>query len=231
MIVMPANNTHWLVHYWAGRYGNLGHLYSPDRYTEPMPHLPYVLDNGAWGSIKNGLEWDPVKLAKHFQRYASKSIRPQWVVCPDVVGDAAKTFELWSLWHSRFAWENVPVFLAVQDGMTVEDVERLAISPDGIFVGGSTEWKWQTARHWCANFKRVHVARVNGLRTLKLCKEWGAESCDGTGWFMGRSAQLVHLGEFLSEQAGIHEPMEVERVVYESRLKNKVHGCLPLEVA
>jgi len=32
---------------------------------------------------------------------------------------------------------------------------------------------------------RVHVGAINSLKNLLRCKELGAESCDGTGWFRG----------------------------------------------
>ncbi len=46
-MVMPANNTSWLVHYWAGLYGGLGHLYSPSRSEQPFPHLPGYFEGEA----------------------------------------------------------------------------------------------------------------------------------------------------------------------------------------
>lgn len=78
-----------------------------------------------------------------------------------------------------------PAF-AVQDGMVAADVPREAAV---IFVGGSTEWKWEMAEAWCKNFPRVHVARVNTVRQLRLCTGWGAESVDGTGWFHHKQRQ------------------------------------------
>lgn len=239
MVVMPANNTCWLVHYWAGRYGGLGHLLSPARKETLVPHLPRALDNGAYSafirSLKSGVlsifEWDAAAFIAHCERYAfaPEFLRPIWVVCPDMVGDAAGTLYLWECWAEWIRDElHLPVALAVQDGMTVEMVKALRIQPDVIFVGGTTEWKWSTYAIWAANFPRVHVGRVNGIDGLNKCEEAGVESVDGTGWFRGRPAQILELGYFLAKQAGFPRDPDVATMVRYSRLKGREQGCLPL---
>ena len=231
MVVMPANNTCWLVHYWGGRYGNLGHLYSPSKRTPPNPCLPYLLDNGAYGAFSTGRAWDEVAFIAHVEYYAFKPLRPLGVVVPDVVANAEATIELWNLWAPVLKEKyHLKVYLAVQDGMTVEIVKALEVQPDGIFVGGTTEWKWETVAIWAASFPVVHVGRVNSLEKLLLCWELGIASCDGTGWFRGRPEQIYQLGEFLMTQAGFDEINELRRIVYHSRLSHNSQDCLPLEV-
>ncbi|MEQ1934666.1 MAG: hypothetical protein ABL962_12450 [Fimbriimonadaceae bacterium] len=229
---MPANNTHWLVHYWAGIYGNLGHLYGPARTENPMPHLPYALDNGAFGAFTQKREWDAEAFVKHVERYAFHALRPQWCVVPDVVADREATLAKWSQWApvlmDRY---HLSLALAVQDGMTIEDVIPLDPAPDIIFVGGSTEWKWETVPMWCASWSRVHVGRVNTGDALRICKKAGAESCDGTGWFRGRPEQIKQLGYFLCEQAGLADEKDVDYMVRHSRLKGTDQKVLPLEAA
>jgi hypothetical protein len=78
--------------------------------------------------------------------------------------------------------------------MTPADVRQLA--PDVVFVGGSTEWKWETAEMWCREFPRVHVGRVNSPRRLYELESWGCESCDGTGWNRGDRKQTAGLEEW-----------------------------------
>jgi len=234
MLVMPSNNTCWLVHYWAGRYGGLGHLISPERGYVPMPHLPYALDNGAYGAFTRGEPWDPDAFERHIERYAFSSLRPLWCVVPDVVADAAATLVMWDRWAERIHSEyHLPLAVAVQDGMSPADVRALDPKPEVVFVGGSTAWKWKTAPDWCAAFPRVHVGRVNTDRQLAKCLAMGAESCDGTGWFRGRAKQIAQLGHFLREQAGRTSDAdreEVEGMVFHSRTLNRRQGSLPLEV-
>ncbi len=235
MIVMPANNTCWLVSYWQGLYGGLGHLYGPDRFTQPTPHLPYVLDNGAFGAFKSGKPWSGESFSNHVEKYAHGAIRPQWVVVPDVVGNAVQTVALWRIWAPILRTEHeLTLALAVQDGMIPDDVRKLEVKPDVIFVGGSTEWKWATMAEWCQEFPRVHVGRVNTEKYLSLCATAGAESCDGTGWFRGRKAQIIELGRFLAKQSGKwneDEEIEIRRIVAGSRVLNRDQKHFALEVA
>lgn len=76
-----------------------------------------------------------------------------------------------------------PVALAVQDGMSITQVKNVRPTPDVIFVGGSTQFKWRTLRDWTTNFSHVHVGRANGGRRLWEVHRSGAESSDGAGWF------------------------------------------------
>ena len=218
MTVMAADSLNWLVHYWAGRYGSLGHLYSPSGSRRPMPHLPYAIDNGAYKCFTDGVEWSPEPFLRLVDRYAHESIKPLWVTVPDVVGDRDRTIERWHEWAPRLRSEfNVRLALAVQNGMVPADVNGLELLPDVIFVGGTTEWKWATVDVWATQFARVHVGRVNGARDLARCAGAGVESCDGTGWFHGRALQAIDLGEFLMWQSGFNELPAVHQMVNRTR--------------
>ncbi len=232
MTIMPANNTHWLVHYWQGRYGNLGHLYSPSRVEKPFPHIRYVLDNGAFGCWSKGKEWDSTSFLKHVERYAFHQNRPDWVVVPDVVAERHQTLANWDRWAPLLKHEYMlPLALAVQDGMTLSDVLCLDIRPDVIFVGGSTEWKWDTFNRWANDWDRVHVGRVNTEKYLLKCLNSGVESCDGTGFFRGRPEQLIEVGRTLAKMSGQYGPAEereICRVVYHSRVSSHEQLVLPI---
>jgi len=199
MIVMPANNGRWMVHYWQGKYGGLGHLYSPGRSFAPMSHLPYALDNGAFPAWKNGAEWDEAAFVSHLSLAVTLQQPPSWVVAPDVVADAEATMSQWPSWREEIEARGMTAALAVQDGMVPEAVREL--DPEVIFVGGTTKWKWLWLERWCREFPRVHVGRVNTYKWLLRCHHAGAESCDGTGWFRGCQKQLAGLEQFLREQA------------------------------
>jgi hypothetical protein len=198
---MPANQTNELIHLWSGRYpGALGHLYTPARKERIRPWLPYVLDNGRFAEAVAGKPFNESGFLEHLGRYAFLEQRPRWVVVPDVPFDGDATVEWWKIWAPRLADYKVPLALAVQDGMSVDQVR--SINPDVIFVGGTTEWKWRTVAEWCRGFPRVHVGRVNSLEKLELLKTLGAESCDGSGWFRGKSPQIVGLAKFLARAHG-----------------------------
>lgn len=230
MIVMVANNTHWLVHYWQGLYGGLGHLYSPARKERPYPHLPYALDNGAFASWKNSGEWDAEKFRVHVERYAFNGVRrPSWIVVPDRVGDMPSTLALWNEWAPLLDREyHLGLALAVQDGFEFSMLDDLALQPTLLFVGGSSwRWKKKIIEGIAEEGKPFHVGRCNTRANLAFCERYGALSVDGTGWFRGKEEQLLDLGTFLANQAGMPGE-DVARVVRGSRKLREHARVLPL---
>jgi hypothetical protein len=210
---MPANSTGWFWHSLAHATSRLGHLYSPGAQRGPWPWFPYALDNGAfacWDRDTNvfdeskwrAVEADWNRLILWAQCAAT---RPLWAIVPDVPGDAAATLERWG----RFAPQMGGFMraLAVQDGMTVEQVEALRPLPDVVAVGGSTTrdgkggWKWDSAQMWAAAFPRVHMLRCNSPERLYDLERWGYESCDGTGWNRGDRTQTEGLERWARSRA------------------------------
>lgn len=199
MIVMPSNNCKGLVHFWAGKYGNLGHLYSPAGFRGPFSWLPYALDNGAFPAWKIQKDWDEKAFLDLCDRVRYLGQKPLWIVVPDVVADKDATLQRWEEWEPRLRAYRVPLAFAVQDGMTPADVPR---SADVIFIGGTTGWKQANIARFADAFPRVHVGRINTLKWLWYCHDAGAESCDGTGWFRGDPAQRTGLESYLMTCAG-----------------------------
>lgn len=153
---------------------------SPDTWEKNGdPTAAYALDNGAWGAFKNGRPWD---WWRFWRCAAVLGWLADFVVVPDVVGNARATLELARVWIRRLA--GTTRYLAAQDGMTWEDVAPFARDIAGVFLGGSTGWKLGTMSYWgkvCrANGKRLHVGRVNTGRRIKLCQDAGADSFDGS---------------------------------------------------
>jgi hypothetical protein len=183
VIVMPANTTGIRTGYLAGRFpGKIGHLFSPGAQSGPYEFADYALDNGAFSAYTHGKEWDEAGWIKLLEWAKLSGQRPRWALVPDVVADRNGTLQRWEKYApiaARYGW---PLAFAVQDGMVPADVPKEA---EVIFVGGSTQWKWDTVRDWCDAFERVHVGRVNSYRRLWECHEAGAEGCDGAGWFRG----------------------------------------------
>ena len=181
MLVMVSNNSKGIVHHLATKYpGSIGHLYSPGGWSNPVPWLPFALDNGAFVAFKNKTEWDADKFLTMCDKTLSAPTPPRWVLVPDVVCDRVATIERWCEWSEklrRFKW---PMAFAVQDGMTPDDVPK---SAEVVFVGGSTEWKRSTIHRWVGSFRRVHVGRINTIDWLIYCERMGVESVDGTGWY------------------------------------------------
>jgi hypothetical protein len=207
MMVMPANNAKMLVGYLAGKYeGRIGWLMSPGGWRNPYPWLPYAFDNGAFTVFSNGLKWDDDVFYDHVQKSVGQTHKPMWVAVPDVVGNREATLANWVTHHQRVREYGVKTAFVVQDGMTPDD---LPADADVVFVGGSTNWKWQNLKMWTANHPRVHVGRVNTERLLWMAHEAGAESCDGTGWFRGDKKQLAGLLRYLEDSTKGRKQLEL----------------------
>lgn len=106
----------------------------------------------------------------------------RFVCCPDIVGSAIRTLEIFEHWRHNL--KNWPVALVAQDGQEGLAVPWHDIS--AIFIGGSTEWKM--GRHAAAIIrtakilkKWVHVGRVNTPGRFEYFEDLGADSIDGSG--------------------------------------------------
>ena len=162
----------------------IGRMFA-NRDPVPQEGEPWALDNGAFAAWRAGRPWEPVTFTGRLEAYP-RDRPPMFVVCPDKPADPD------SLAHS-LAWvERYPrddYYLAVQDGMTVEDVRPVLPRFTGIFLGGTVRFK-STARVWCDLAHRYeigfHYARAATVDRLCAAFEMGADSCDTSqplwGW-------------------------------------------------
>lgn len=198
-MVMPANNSSSIVHYWAGKYPNkIGWLVGPSAIpkTKLREWMPFALDNDAFSAWTNQTEWKEALWLEMLLKVKKTKLNPLWVLVPDVVAFKEGTLEKWAKYSPAVKAMGFPLGFAVQDGMTPADVPRDA---DIVFVGGSTDWKWRSVQTWTRNFPRVHVGRVNQIEKLWLCEAIGVESVDGTGWFResGDGRKIISLKNWL----------------------------------
>lgn len=199
MIVMPANSTGWFWHCLARESKRLGHLYSPGAQRGPWPWFPYALDNGAfscWTPETNTFDFDKwstmedawKRLLFWSQANAQKAL---WAVVQDVPDNREATLDRWPKFAPLVLASGIPLAVAAQDGMTVEDIHSLDPQPAVVAIGGSTDWKWSTVEMWATNFPRVHVLRCNSPEKLYQIESLHVESCDGTGWNRGNRTQTM----------------------------------------
>lgn len=182
-LVMPANNIQTAEELNIRFPGRLGVLLTPDGWKGEGPRtVPFVLDNGRYAVWSSGKEWSSKNFRTYLDRASEIGYAPEWLVVPDVVGNALATLEEWEKWTPRLDSYGWRLALAVQDGMTVDMAAKLDRAPDVIFVGGTTEWKWRYAREWCSSFGRVHIGRVSTKRRLWMAQDCGAESSDSNVW-------------------------------------------------
>lgn len=141
----------------------------------------HVLDNGAWSAWNSGTPWDRSKFETLCKKFGATA---QWVVVPDVVADRAATLTKAQEWLPLLANVGKMRLLAAQDGMVPDDIRAWLSHDVGIFVGGTTEWKWSHLHQWgdlaAERGCRLHVGRVNTRKAIRKCRDVGAHSFDGT---------------------------------------------------
>ncbi|MGA0092588.1 MAG: hypothetical protein ACO3JT_09775 [Candidatus Nanopelagicales bacterium] len=146
-----------------------------------LPPLAWALDNGAWGAFSRGETWSADAFRRALDRWGEGA---DWIVLPDIVAGGRASLDLSLSWLDEVAAAGRPMLLAVQDGITAADVRTYLGGGVGVFVGGSTDWKWRTVSEWAALGREigchVHVGRVNSARRIRLCADLGVTSTDGT---------------------------------------------------
>ena len=143
--------------------------------------FPYALDNGAWSAFTKGRPFDVAAFQKALRALGANA---DWTVLPDVVAGGLPSLELSLKWMRVVLNESPRALLAVQDGMSADDVRAFLGPRVGLFVGGSTGWKLDTLAAWSTLAQSVgcwcHVGRVNTRRRIARCVQAGATSFDGT---------------------------------------------------
>lgn len=148
-----------------------------------MPYTgePWAFDNGAYGDFLRGKQFDE----DAFLRRLEKAYRlgcPYMAVAPDIVAGGLRSLEFSLRWleklPSDWCW-----YLAVQDGMGLDDVDSVLDRFSGIFLGGTDHFK-ATALHWArlahGRGKKFHFARAGTLRKVEFAKLVGADSLDSS---------------------------------------------------
>lgn len=174
--------------------------------------VPCALDNGAFQCWRRGFPF----MADVFRRSLAKAyevgLSLDFVVCPDLVARGKDSLDFSMEWATGELRSAPRLALAVQDGMTPNDVMpgyHLRYFSH-LFVGGTVPWKWKTAQAWIdhahAHGKKCHIGQVGTLERLRAAERMGADSVDSTSivrngsWdivetFRGTAAQ----GELLAE--------------------------------
>lgn len=112
---------------------------------------------------------------------------PAFIVLPDLVARGAESLAESESWIDECRGI-APLYLAVQDGMAEADVaqllERRPGTIAGLFVGGSTDWKLETAASWIAwahaRKLEVHIGRVGTIERVRWARAIGADSIDSS---------------------------------------------------
>lgn len=174
-----------------------------DGWTDPTPYPYFAIDNGCFSAWKRGIRWNPAPFLNNLHRCEERGLIPDFAVLPDIVmggkRSANNSLEWWRILRKEFP--HILFYFAVQDGMDPHDQTFLAEDLDGIFVGGSTEWKLETMGQWAEYAKAVgigiHVGRIGTPDRMVRAYELGIDSIDSTTWVQRNGTLEHHVTEYL----------------------------------
>lgn len=159
----------------------------------PYPGEKWGFDNGAFICWQNDKPFDEVKYMKRLET-AYKITEPYLAVVPDIVGEGKRSLDYSMEWIEKLPpW---PWYLAVQDGMTLNQVADIIHRFEGLFLGGTNAFKG-TAYHWCKlaheHGKKFHYGRAGTPRKIDHAMAVGADSADSAFplWTYDRMGELV----------------------------------------
>jgi len=105
-------------------------------YTEEFED--WCADNGAWSDFKAERPFDEDTYERFLDWIAAQSTPPTFLVLPDIVAGGERSLALSVRYMNRCAAVAPLLLIAVQDGMTTDDLAPLIRPNIGIFLGGST---------------------------------------------------------------------------------------------
>jgi hypothetical protein len=137
----------------------------------------FAIDNGAF------TRFDAQAFRNLLIRETPASQQCLFVCCPDVVGNARRTLEIYERKYKYIpvSWQSA---LVAQDGL--EDLEVPWHDLDCLFIGGRDPWKDSQCAQDLVKAavvlgKHVHIGRVNTPERYELFANLGAHTCDGSG--------------------------------------------------
>lgn len=184
------------------RYGvDFGQLRTPlTNYALAPEPVMWAADNGFFSSqdVNAWLSW-----VDRFDE--NRMRRPKFVTLPDIVGDAARTLELFEYFQKRT--NELPRALVLQNGIERERIPWKEL--DAVFIGGDDKFKNSPQAMAAARTAKilgrwVHVGRVN---TAARVRDWIglADSIDGSG--ISRFDHMLE--DVLAAISGTHPQQEL----------------------
>lgn len=158
-----------------------------EHWRDPTKWPYFAIDNGAYSAYARGVEWKPDNFLRILGKVEALGMIPDYVVVPDKVAGGLRSLEFSRPWAAFLMghFPDFPLYLAVQDGMTPEDLDGEEWMA-GLFVGGSMAWKLETMAQWSQYAHRrgikCHVGRIGPVQRMLLAELAGADSIDSTTW-------------------------------------------------
>lgn len=154
--------------------------------TKAYREVPCALDNGAFQSYRLGYPFMERFFWKTMEKCFSLGIQLDFIACPDIVCGGYESLDF-SVRYAHEKLRGAPrLALVVQDGMVPVGIhDRTADAAfTHLFIGGSVEWKWKSARDWrkfaSDHGMKLHIGRCGTAPDILRAQDIGADSVDGT---------------------------------------------------
>jgi len=182
---------------------NIG-LLMVDNWRDPNKWPFFAVDNGCFAAWHRQEEWNPAPFLNILTKCKQIGHDPEFIVVPDMpLSEQSLDFSKIWLPVLKHKYPSFPRYLAVQDGMTSEDVKPLISEISGIFIGGSMEWKMDTMKAWVefahAEGLQCHVGRIGPIQRMLICELAGADSIDSTTWVQNKGGIDHYVGGFRAQ--------------------------------
>lgn len=175
------------------------------------PHdVPYFVDNGAYTGDFDKEAW----LTTLEKAWNDMPRRPDFVVYPDVFGDAEATrervrdiFRYWSRDELQLL-AKFDRYIAIQPGLPIGSQVRFAnnVGASGVFVGGTKAWSRaygaDIAREATKNDLRSHVGNPSEADGLEWAYRSGFDSADTTSVVHNDNWHWLGRLESVTEETG-----------------------------
>jgi len=164
--------------------------------TKDIKEFSCALDNGAFSCYRKGYPFmekcflDTLDICYHC------GISLDFIVCPDIVAGGEESLAMSIEWATGRLKSSPKLALVVQNGMTPKLVDSYVLSLfTHLFVGGTVDWKWETAHQWLAlaktNNKQLHIGQVGQYHYLRTAEHMGVDSVDSTSFVVNDSWHIL----------------------------------------
>lgn len=193
----------------AMRSGPLGFIDTPGQRQARPGDVEWCADNGCFSKGFPGEAAWYAWLTRQAQQRDRSLCR--FAVAPDVVGDAAATWERSAPWLPKIRELGLPAAFVAQNGLDVDTLDWSAF--DVLFIGGDDEFKLGPAGREAIAAARareipVHMGRVNSYKRLAYAKSLGVSSCDGTFLRFHPTLNLDRVHEWFAKLDSVPGPDE-----------------------
>lgn len=157
--------------------------------------MPFFFDNGAYRAYQKGFEFDSRLFVEKLWELEAKiqfghALEADFLVLPDIVagGDESLDFSLQWAEHIEESMPHIArynfLYLPVQDGMDIDNVERVIKRRmvDGLFMGGTKAWKYADGQQWVDLAHKyglpIHIGGIGTKKDIEWARQVGFDSVD-----------------------------------------------------